>query len=66
MHLFAGAGRTEEAVPVLQQHDRRNSHALAGYLVGLRRVEVLTVVLDGSPPRLHVLTTALWSDEPPF
>lgn len=66
-HLFAGAGRTEEAVTVLQQHDRRNSHDLAGYLVDLGRVEeALAIVLHRSPPPPLVPTTHLWSDEPPF
>ncbi|MFE7332584.1 tetratricopeptide repeat protein [Streptomyces sp. NPDC057565] len=66
-HLLAGAGRTEEAVAVLQQHDRRNSHDLASYLVGLGRVEeALAVLLHTSPPSPLVPTTHLWSDEPPF
>ncbi|MGC0327013.1 thioredoxin-like negative regulator of GroEL [Streptomyces sp. SAI-170] len=46
--LLAGAGRTEEAVTVLQQHDRRNSHDLAGYLIDLGRVEEALAIL--SPP----------------
>lgn len=50
-HLLAGAGRTEEAVTVMQQHDRGNSHDLAGYLVDLGRVEeAVTVLLHTSPP----------------
>ncbi|MFB7853559.1 tetratricopeptide repeat protein [Streptomyces sp. NPDC056053] len=65
--LLADAGRTEEAVTVLQQHDHRNSHDLAGYLVDLGRVEeALAILLRRSlqPPLLP--TTHLWSDEPPF
>ncbi|MFJ8884529.1 tetratricopeptide repeat protein [Streptomyces sp. NPDC102402] len=66
-HLFAGAGRIEEAVVVLQQHDRGVSHDLAGYLVDLGRVEeALVIVLHRSPPPPLVPTTHLWSDEPPF
>ncbi|MDH6229055.1 tetratricopeptide (TPR) repeat protein [Streptomyces sp. MJP52] len=50
--LLAGAGRTEEAVTVLQQHDRRNSHDLAGYLIDLGRTEEALALLQhtGPPP----------------
>lgn len=66
-HLLAGAGRTEEAVAVLRQHDRRNSHDLAGYLVDLGRVEeALAVFQHADPPPPLVPTAYLWSDEPPF
>ncbi|MFG3064808.1 tetratricopeptide repeat protein [Streptomyces sp. NPDC048231] len=66
-HLLADAGRPEEAVTVLRQHDRRNSHDLANYLVELGRVEeALAVVQHISPPPPLVPTTLLWSDEPPF
>ncbi len=65
--LLAGVGRTEEAVTVLQQYDRRNSHDLAGYLVDLGRVEeALAIVLHTSPSPSFMPTTHLWSDEPPF
>lgn len=65
--LLADAGRTEEAVAVLQQHDRRNSHDIAGYLVDLGRVEEsLTVFQHTSAPAPLVPTTHLWSEEPPF
>ncbi|MEV8455451.1 hypothetical protein AB0467_34510 [Streptomyces sp. NPDC052095] len=65
--LLAAAGRAEEAVTVLQQHNRRNSHDLAGYLVDLGRVEeALAILLHRSPPPPLVPTTHLWSDEPPF
>ncbi|MGW0564434.1 tetratricopeptide repeat protein [Streptomyces sp. NPDC003016] len=66
-HLLAGAGRTEEAVTVMQQHDRGNSHDLAGYLVDLGRVEeAVTILLHTSPLPPLVPTTHLWADEPPF
>ncbi|MEU1513307.1 hypothetical protein ABZ490_14305 [Streptomyces sp. NPDC005811] len=66
--LLAGAGRTEEAVAVLQQQDRRNSHDLAKYLIDLDRVEeALAVLQHTSPPAPLVPTTRLWSgEEPPF
>ncbi|MFJ7775887.1 tetratricopeptide repeat protein [Streptomyces yangpuensis] len=66
-YLLASVGRTEEAVTVLQQHDRSNSHDLAGYLIDLNRVEeALTILLPTSPPPPLVPTAPLWSDEPPF
>ncbi|MGW4561724.1 hypothetical protein ACWEN3_04705 [Streptomyces sp. NPDC004561] len=65
--ILADAGRTQEAVTVLQQHDRRNSHDLANYLVDLGRVEeALAVFQRTSPSPPLVPTTHLWSDEPPF
>ncbi|MFI8387909.1 hypothetical protein [Streptomyces sp. NPDC085540] len=65
-HLLASVGRAEEAVAVFQQHDRSNSHDLAGYLIDLNRVEeALTILLPTSPLR-PVPTALLWSDEPPF
>ncbi|MDR3081049.1 MAG: hypothetical protein LBV60_08995 [Streptomyces sp.] len=65
--LLAGAGRIEEAVAVLQQHDRRNSHDLAGYLIDLGRIgEALAILQHRIPPSPLVPTTHLWSDEPPF
>ncbi|MFH9736860.1 tetratricopeptide repeat protein [Streptomyces roseolus] len=66
-NLLADAGRTEEAVTVLQKHDRGNSHDLAGYLVDLGRVEeALAVLLHESPPPPRVSAAHQWSDEPPF
>ncbi|MFJ2825944.1 tetratricopeptide repeat protein [Streptomyces toxytricini] len=48
--LLADAGRTEEAVTVLQQHDRKNSHDLAGYLIDLGRInEALTALQRPHP-----------------
>jgi hypothetical protein len=65
--LLAGAGRTEEAVTVLQQHDRRNSHDLAGHLIDLGRIEeALAVLQHTSPSPSPVPTAHPWSDEPPF
>lgn len=43
--LLAGAGRTEEAVAVLEQHAPGNRHELAGYLIDLGRVEDALAVL---------------------
>ncbi|MFJ2060534.1 tetratricopeptide repeat protein [Streptomyces sp. NPDC087908] len=66
-HLLAGAGRIEEAVTVLQQHDRSDNHDLAGYLIDLGHIEeALAILLHRSPPPPLVPTTHLWSDEPPF
>ncbi|MFF9915626.1 hypothetical protein [Streptomyces sp. NPDC013457] len=66
-HLLAGAGRTEEAVTVLQEHDRGNSHDLVGYHIDLGRVEeALAILLHRSPSPPLVPTTHLWSDKPPF
>ncbi|WP_089225654.1 tetratricopeptide repeat protein [Actinacidiphila glaucinigra] len=48
--LLAGAGRTEEAVAVLEQHAHENSHDLAGYLIDLGRVEDALAVLQRRPP----------------
>ncbi|MFJ1709406.1 tetratricopeptide repeat protein [Kitasatospora sp. NPDC088346] len=65
--VLADAGRTEEAVAVLQPHARTNRHALAGRLVDLGRVEEALAVLqkvDVRPPA--VPTMRLWPDEPPF
>ncbi|WP_150211625.1 hypothetical protein [Streptomyces venezuelae] len=53
---------TEAPATVLQQHDRRNSHDLAGYLVDLGRVEeTLAILLRRSPPPPLVPTTHLLS-----
>ncbi|MFF5088958.1 tetratricopeptide repeat protein [Streptomyces niveus] len=65
--LLAAAGRAEEAVTVIQQHEGRNSYDLAGYLIDLGRVEeALAILLHRDPPPPLVPTTHLWSDEPPF
>ncbi len=44
--LLAGAGRTEEAIAVLEQHAHANSHDLAGYLIDVDRVEDALAVLQ--------------------
>ncbi|MFJ5219511.1 hypothetical protein ACIP98_33000 [Streptomyces sp. NPDC088354] len=49
-------GAPEEAVTVLQQQDRRNSHDLAGYLIDLGRVEDALALLQRRNPRLPKLT----------
>ncbi|MDX3098800.1 hypothetical protein PV417_30530 [Streptomyces sp. ME19-03-3] len=64
--LLAGAGRTEEAVTVLQQHDRRNSHDLAGYLIEVGRLQDALALLQRSNPRMPELTGDPWHDAPPF
>ncbi|MFK0017386.1 hypothetical protein [Streptomyces sp. NPDC091027] len=65
--LLASVGRTEEAIAVLQQHDRSDSHDLAGYLIDLDRIEeALTVLLPTSPPPPLAPTAHLWSEGPPF
>lgn len=64
--LLAGAGRTEEAVAVLEQHVSANSHDLAGYLIDLGRVEDALVVLQRHAPRPPELPDGPRHDEPPF
>ncbi|WP_432006055.1 tetratricopeptide repeat protein [Streptomyces parvus] len=65
--LLADAGRTEEAIAVLQQHDRRNSHNLAGYLIDLGRIgEALAILQQPGPHTPAVPTTDSWSEDPPF
>ncbi|MFE2106940.1 tetratricopeptide repeat protein [Kitasatospora sp. NPDC059463] len=49
--LLASAGRTGEAVALLQQHSSANRHLLASYLIDLGRVEEAVAVLrQVSPP----------------
>ncbi|MFE7563442.1 hypothetical protein [Kitasatospora sp. NPDC057500] len=43
--LLASAGRTGEAVALLQQHTPADRHALAGYLIDLGRAEEAVAVL---------------------
>ncbi|MFI2380592.1 tetratricopeptide repeat protein [Streptomyces sp. NPDC018964] len=64
--LLAGAGRTEEAVAVLEQHPSANSHDLAGYLIDLGRVEDALEVLQRRTPRQPELSDGPWYDDPPF
>ncbi|WP_330237528.1 tetratricopeptide repeat protein [Streptomyces sp. NBC_00525] len=66
--LLADAGRTEEAVTVLQRHAGRNSHDLAGYLIDLGRIdEALTVLQQPRPQPPVIQTPHLWlQDHPPY
>ncbi len=64
--LLAGAGRTEEAVAVLEQHASANSHDLAGYLIDLDRVEDALSILQRRTPRQPELSGGPWHDDPPF
>ncbi|MFG2628725.1 tetratricopeptide repeat protein [Streptomyces sp. NPDC048473] len=65
--LLAGAGRTEEAVAVLEQHAPANSNDLAGHLIDLGRVDDAVVLLQqrDSEPVSPVWTGSLFND-PPF
>ncbi|MGA5407337.1 hypothetical protein ACPCSC_08760 [Streptomyces lavendulocolor] len=65
--LLAGAGRTEEAVAVLEQHASAYSNELAGYLIDLGRVNDAVVILQqrDSEPVSPVWTGSLFND-PPF
>ncbi|MEV4140261.1 hypothetical protein AB0J72_49890 [Dactylosporangium sp. NPDC049742] len=65
--LLAGAGRTEEAVDVLERDDSGwGSHALAGYLLDLGRVKDAVVVLQRPVPRPTWPVPVGQVDEPPF
>ncbi|BBC29109.1 uncharacterized protein SGFS_004000 [Streptomyces graminofaciens] len=64
--LLASAGRTEEAVAVLERHASTNSHDLAGYLIDLGRVEDALAVLQQRTPRPPELSDGPWHDDPPF
>ncbi|WP_142270028.1 tetratricopeptide repeat protein (plasmid) [Streptomyces sp. NBC_00080] len=64
--VLAGAGRTEEAVAVLEQHSSSNCHDLAGYLIDLGRVEDALAILLQPALRPPKWAGGLWHDEPPF
>ncbi|MDQ0578088.1 tetratricopeptide repeat protein [Streptomyces rishiriensis] len=64
--LLAGAGRTEEAVAVLEQHSSSNRHDLAGYLIDLGRVEDALAILLPPAPSPPKLPDGPWHDDPPF
>ncbi|MFP3989497.1 hypothetical protein U9R90_18845 [Streptomyces sp. E11-3] len=65
--LLADAGRTEEAIAILQQHDHRNSHDMASYLIDLGRIgEALAVLQQPRPQAPAIPTTHPWSEDPPF
>ncbi|GAA3952472.1 hypothetical protein GCM10023085_38730 [Actinomadura viridis] len=64
--LLAGAGRTEEAVAVLERQDG-SAHALAEYLFELGRIEDAVAVLQQSTPGpIPSPWTDALADEPPF
>lgn len=65
--LLAGAGRTEEAVAVLEQHATANSHDLVSHLIDLGRVKDAVVLLQqrASEPVAPAWTGTLFND-PPF
>ncbi|MEU6974034.1 hypothetical protein AB0A71_41225 [Kitasatospora aureofaciens] len=65
--LLADAGRTKDAVAVLELHDQRNRHALAGYLIDLGRTAEALAHLQHTEPPLPIMPTAhLWADAPPL
>ncbi|MFI0923377.1 tetratricopeptide repeat protein [Streptomyces sp. NPDC021012] len=64
--LLAGAGRTEEAVAVLERHSSRNSHDLAGYLIDIGRVQDALAILQRHAARPPEPSGGTWHDEPPF
>ncbi|MEU0554444.1 hypothetical protein [Dactylosporangium sp. NPDC006015] len=65
--LLAGAGRTQEAVDVLERPGSgRGSRALAGYLLDLGRVKDAMAVLQRPMPRPAGLTSVGPVDGPPF
>jgi thioredoxin-like negative regulator of GroEL len=49
--LLADAGRTEEAVAILEQHASENSSKLAGHLIDLGRVKDAVALLQQCEPR---------------
>ncbi|MFI5476612.1 tetratricopeptide repeat protein [Streptomyces cacaoi] len=64
--LLAGAGRTEEAVAVLEQHSSSNCHDLAGYLIDLGRIKDALAILLQPAPRPPKRPGGPWHDDPPF
>ncbi|MFD7451775.1 tetratricopeptide repeat protein [Kitasatospora sp. NPDC059827] len=64
---LAGAGRTEEAVTVLEQHAPTHHDDLAGYLIDLGRPNEAVAVLQqhGLQPLGHQ-SSPCWYDQPPF
>ncbi|MFC8829716.1 hypothetical protein ACFT9I_30785 [Streptomyces sp. NPDC057137] len=64
--LLAGAGRTEDAVAVLEQHASANRHDLAGYLIDLGRVDDALAVLQRRTPQPPESWGGSGHDEPPF
>ncbi|MER7540726.1 hypothetical protein ABTX77_39050 [Streptomyces sp. NPDC097704] len=64
--VAAAAGRTEEAIAVLEQHPSANRHDLAGHLIDLGRTEDALAVLQRRTPRMSELPGGPWHDDPPF
>ncbi|MGW7433958.1 tetratricopeptide repeat protein [Streptomyces sp. NPDC054861] len=65
--LLAGAGRTAEAVAVLEQHASANRYELAGYLIDLGRIEDgLTVLQQRTHHGTPAPTDGPRHDAPPF
>ncbi|MET9805496.1 MULTISPECIES: tetratricopeptide repeat protein [Streptomyces] len=65
--MLANAGRTEDAVTVLERYAPANSTTLAGYLIDLGRVmDALALLQHTHPPPPAVPPTRQWLDEPPF
>ncbi|MEW2130471.1 hypothetical protein [Streptomyces sp. NPDC005435] len=65
--LLAGAGRTEEAVAVLEQHPAFNGSLRAGHLIGLGRVaEAVRVLQQPGPTPAAPAWSGAHSTEPPF
>lgn len=65
--LLAEAGRTEEAVAILEQQGVDNTGVLAGHLIDLGRVTDAVALLQQHKPKA---ATQLWTDtpadDPPF
>ncbi|MGW5677052.1 tetratricopeptide repeat protein [Streptomyces sp. NPDC003860] len=66
--LLAEAGRTEEAVAILEQHPTSNSSVLAQRLIDLGRVEEAIRVLQNEPTAEPAIApwNGTYSNEPPF
>ncbi|QEV03522.1 tetratricopeptide repeat protein [Streptomyces viridifaciens] len=64
--MLADAGRTEEAVAVLEQHAPTHRHDLAGYLIDLGRIDDAVALLHQHVPPRPAQRTGPWNDKPPF
>ncbi|MFH8884048.1 tetratricopeptide repeat protein [Streptomyces californicus] len=64
--LLADAGRTEEAVTVLEPHREANRHDLAGCLIDLGRVDEALAVLRPPAPSPPTRWGGPFHDDPPF
>jgi tetratricopeptide (TPR) repeat protein len=64
--LLAGAGRTAEAVDILEQHASAHRDELAGYLIDLGRIEDGLAVLHQNTHQTPEPSDGPWHDEPPF